>query len=182
MNCTKSAKIQRYANITNFDNFTHWYREPREIGTDCTNFMWFTVWVGKLSRFCAICYKFWEFHFPWSELENRRWISRNLPRFWAFWLLRGDTWIFNLQAHAWMVWISCHSQRNNNTIVSEVSMIIKDTSACSLESNPEWVCAWLTSWLAFGCVPRGSDTASDGPLLHVIIPSRDGSPWLPINS
>ena len=23
-----------------------------------------------------------------------------LPRFWAFWLLSGDTWIFNLQARA----------------------------------------------------------------------------------
>ena len=71
-----------------------------------------------------------------------------------------------------MVWILHHSQCNNNIIVSEVSMIIKDTSACSLESNPEWVCAWLTSWLAFGCVPQGSDTASDGPLLHVIWLSR----------
>ena len=57
-------------------------------------------------------------------------------------------------------------------------MIIKDTSACSLESNPEWVCAWLTSWLTFGCVPRGHDTASDGPLLHVILLSRDILPWL----
>ena len=61
-------------------------------------------------------------------------------------------------------------------------MIIKDTSACSLESNPEWVCAWLTSWLGFGCVPRGSDTASDSPLLHVILLSGDILLWLPINS
>ena len=81
-----------------------------------------------------------------------------------------------------MAWISRHSQCNNNTIVSEVSMIIKDTSACSLESNPEWVCAWLTSRLSFGCVPWGSDTASDGPLLHVILLSGDILPWLPINS
>ena len=80
-----------------------------------------------------------------------------------------------------MAWILRHSQCNNNTIVSEVSMIIKDTSACSLESNPEWICAW-TSWPAFGCVPRGSDTASDGPLLCVILLSGDIFPWLPINS
>ena len=61
-------------------------------------------------------------------------------------------------------------------------MIIKDTSACSLESNPEWVCAWLIPWPAFGCVPRGSDMASDGPLLRVILLSEDILPWLPINS
>ena len=81
-----------------------------------------------------------------------------------------------------MAWILRHSQCNNNTIVSEVSMIIKGTSACSLESNPEWVCAWLTSWLVFGCVSQGSDMASDGPLLHVILLSGDILPWLPINS
>ena len=81
-----------------------------------------------------------------------------------------------------MAWILRHSQCNNNTIVSEVSMIIKDTSACSLESNPEWVCAWLTPWPAFGCVHREGDMASDGPLLHVILLSGDMLPWLPINS
>ena len=73
-----------------------------------------------------------------SELENGQQILHNLPTFWAFWLLRGDTWIFNLQAHARMARILHHSQCTyKNTIVSEVSMIIKDTSACSLESNPE---------------------------------------------
>ena len=52
-----------------------------------------------------------------------------------------------------MVRILPHSQCTyKNTIVSEVSMIIKDTSACILESNPEWACAWLTPWPAFGCV------------------------------
>ena len=61
------------------------------------------------------------------------------------------------------------------TIASEVLMIIKDTTACSLESNPESVCTWLMSWFAFGRVPRGSDTASDGPLRHVVLTSRDVS-------
>ena len=82
-----------------------------------------------------------------------------------------------------MAQILHHSQCTyKNTIVSKVSMIIKDTSACSLESNPEWVYAWLTPWPAFECVPQGSDTASDGPLLCVILLSGDILPWLRINS
>ena len=64
----------------NFGNFACGYREPWEIDANCVNFVWFVVTVGKLSRFCAICCKFWEFHSPWSESENGRRNLRNLPK------------------------------------------------------------------------------------------------------
>ena len=49
---------KNYVDGTNFDNFTSGYREPREISTDCMNFMKLWTRGSGLGGFCAVHCKF----------------------------------------------------------------------------------------------------------------------------